>query len=204
MSITPDQLFSDAPATASARRYLSRGLPAVYREPEVWGGPDPFVVRWMAGLEEVLDPTVALIDNLAWHLDARLAPEEIVRMLLRWLGLFASAELPEMRARYVLERAERITRMRGTMDGIRLALETAFPELEFDITDGARFTEGDDPYTRPDVPEPPLLDVTWWDRDGRPPFDVDEQDLRAIIGIHLPVELPYSLRERTAWGADSP
>ena len=204
MSIAPDELYRNAPATASARRYLSRGLPAIYREPEVWGGPDPFAVRWMAGLEEVLDPTVALIDNLAWQLDARLAPEDIVRMLLRWLGLFASAELPEMRARYVLEQAERITQLRGTKDGIRLALETAYPELDFDITDGARFTEGDDPYTRPEVPEPPLLEVTWWDRDGRPPFDIDEADLRAIILIHLPVEVPYLLRERTAWGADAP
>ena len=202
MSIAPDQLFSDAPATASARRYLSRGLPAVYREPEVWGAPDPFVVRWMAGLEEVLDPTVALIDNLAWHLDARIAPEEIVRMLLRWLGLFASAKLPAMRARFVLEQAEAITRLRGTMDGLRLALSSAYPELEFDISDGARFTDGDDPYTRPEAPAP-LLKVIWWDRDGRPPYDVDEQDLRAIIRIHLPVEVPYELHERTP-GAGTP
>jgi phage tail-like protein len=186
-----------APPSASARHYLSRGLPAVYRDPEGPAAEDPFVVRWMGGLEEVLDPTVALIDNLAWHLHAGYAPEPIVRLLLGWLGLSAVAELPIDGARRVLHHAESVARRRGTRRGLEDVLTLAFPALDFDVLQSANFTEGDDPEERRLAPAP-FLSVRCTRKQvpaGAIALTPEEEarGVRALIEIRLPVGVPYIL-----------
>ena len=146
----------DAPASASARGYLTRTLPSVYTEDEgssfgPGSGPErqePFVVRWLSGLEQVLDPAVTLIDNLAWHADARTAPDDVVLAFVCWLGLDAAADLEPGVRRSLLRRTMAYGRARGTLAGLRELLGHAFPDIRFEVTQTAEATQGDDPHAR--------------------------------------------------------
>jgi phage tail-like protein len=231
--LTLEQL-EQAPPSASARAYLSRGLPAVYRDarrrgPSPDGGwraggadaagnrdgdGDALAVRWMRGLEQVLDPTVTLIDNLAWQLHPDLAPDDIVRVLLCWLGLGAAAELPIDGARRVLIRAEFVGRRRGTLRGLHEVLELGFPDLRFDLRQSATFTEGDDPLQVRIAPAPLL--VVHGTR--RPPVAAQQDEppqpdrsaftpaedrvIRELIEVRLPVHVPYVLHGPETDGVD--
>jgi len=55
------------PGSASGRSYLRTGLPAVYQT----GDRTDFGMRFLTALEMVLDPVVALLDNLPSHFDPR-------------------------------------------------------------------------------------------------------------------------------------
>jgi phage tail-like protein len=189
-SASPPLLLQPAPASATARGYLREGLPAVYLDLDDPRAGEPFAARWMTGLEEVLDPIVTLVDNLAWHLDPRLAPEPLVRMLLSWLGLIAAVDLPIDGARRVLMRAESVAARRGTLRGLREVLTLAFPDLEFELRQEARFTVGDDPAVCPDAP-PAELTVSYWRRDA--PADHSplapgvELAVDGLVDMRLPV-----------------
>lgn len=186
----------DAPASASARGYLTRTLPSVYTEDE---GPsfgpggagqrqEPFVVRWLSGLEQVLDPAVTLIDNLAWHADARTAPDDIILAFLCWLGLDAAADLdPDVR-RSLLRRAMAYGRMRGTLAGLRELLGHAFPGIRFELTQTAQATQGDDPQERVSAPAPRLT--------VRCPETLSaraESSLRRLVEESCPVHVRWTL-----------
>jgi phage tail-like protein len=186
----------DAPASASARGYLARTLPSVYTEDE---GPslgpgggrepqEPFVVRWLSGLEQVLDPAVTLIDNLAWHVDARTAPDDVVLALLYWLGFQAATELDPGIRRSLLRRAMAYGRMRGTLAGLRELLGHAFPEIRFEVTDTAQATQGDDPDARVPAP-PPQLTV----RCPAPLSARAESSLRRLVEESCPVHVRWTL-----------
>jgi phage tail-like protein len=69
------------PEVASAREYLRSGLPSIYRE------KDSFGMRFLYGLERVLDRHVAIIDSLGAYLSPQLAPPEMVDAIAGWLGL---------------------------------------------------------------------------------------------------------------------
>ena len=188
----------DAPASASARGYHTATLPAVYTESErpslaasVAHGPPPlpFVVRWLRGLEEVLDPTVTLLDNFAWHLDPRLTPDDVVRELLRWLGLEAATDLPPAARRSILRRAMAIGRRRGTLAGLRELLGHAFGGLGIEVSHSGRATQGADPRARP-VAAPPSLVV-------RCPVALtaeQEAALRSLIDYGCPAHVDWTLR----------
>jgi phage tail-like protein len=196
MSVAPPALLPTAPPSATAREYLRRGLPAVYLDVDDPRAGEPFASRWMGGLEEVLDPIVTLVDNLAWHLDPRLAPEPLVRMMLSWLGLIVAVDLPIDGARRVLMHAESVGARRGTLRGLFEVLTLAFPALEFDVRQDARFTVGDDPAACPDAPAPSLT-VSYRRRDA--PSDAsalaaaDELAIAELVEMRLPVGVPAVL-----------
>lgn len=187
----------DAPASASARGYLTATLPAVYTEGERPSlaalahhpTPEPFVVRWLRGLEEVLDPTVTLLDNLAWHLDTRLCPDDVVRELLGWLGLEAAADLEPGARRSVLRRAMALGRRRGTLAGLRELLGHAFGGLQIEVTHSGRATQGADPRARPQA-APPQLVV----RCPAPLSAGQEDALRSLIDYGCPAHVGWTLR----------
>jgi phage tail-like protein len=186
----------DAPVSASARGYLTNSLPAVFVDSErpslaiVPHGPppEPFVVRWLGGLEEVLDPVVTLIDNLAWHLDTRLCPDDLVRALLWWLGLEVAADLEPAVRRRMLHRAMALGRRRGTLAGLRELLGHAFGGLKIEVTHSGRATQGADPRERP-AAAPPRLVV-------RCPVALtveQEHALRSLIGYGCPAHVGWTL-----------
>jgi phage tail-like protein len=195
----------EAPASASARGYLTAGLPAVYREPQrpalaIAGQrppPPPFVVRWLGGIEEVLDPVVTLIDNLAWHLDVRLCPDDLVPALLCWLGLEAATGLEPDARRRVLRRAIALGRRRGTLAGLQELLGHAFAGLTIEVTHSGQATTGPDPRARP--PAVPARVVVHW------PVALtaaQEHALRRLVDYSCPAHAAWTLRIG-AGGADT-
>ncbi|HXB63715.1 MAG TPA: phage tail protein [Solirubrobacteraceae bacterium] len=138
------------PAPVSARAYLRTGLPAVYREGD-------FGMRFVGALEHLLDPVVALLDNLPAHFDPRHAPPDVLELLAAWLGQERDEfRLGEERRELVRGAAE-LLRLRGTRAGLELALELAFPGVPFRIEDGGGVSWSTEPDTPPPVGRPSFV-----------------------------------------------
>lgn len=115
------------PRSASQRAYLRDGLPAVYRESD-------FGMRFVQGLEELLDPVVCLLDALHDHIDPALAPDDLVELLAAWLGL-ETDDAPRTQHREILRLAPELSRLRGTRAGLALTLRLTFPDLGLHVYD---------------------------------------------------------------------
>jgi phage tail-like protein len=143
-----------APPTASARRYLRDGMPVVYRE-------NDFAMRFLHGLEEVLDPIVAFLDALHAHIDVRLAPPEFVTLVGEWLGVDPEGRWrallgqDEARRRALVGHATVIARRRGTGASLQLVLDLLFPDLGLRVRDFGRSTFSADPR------DPPAADASF-------------------------------------------
>jgi phage tail-like protein len=137
-----------APPTASARGYLRHALPAVYRE-------NDFAMRFLQGLEEVLDPIVAFLDALPAHLDLSLAPPEFVMLVGEWLGVDPEGRWQgllghdEVRRRELVGHATVIARRRGTAASLQLVLDLLFPDLGLRVRDFGRSTFSAEPRDAP-------------------------------------------------------
>jgi phage tail-like protein len=118
-----------APAVASEREYLRKGLPAVYQENDLG-------VRFVGSLEPLLDPIVALLDSLPAYVKADLAPEDVPSLLARWLGLEVDEAWPVERKRELVRRADELARGHGTKAGLELTLKIAFPNHPLRVEDG--------------------------------------------------------------------
>lgn len=149
----PDSANGTPPA-ASGRACLRGGLPAVYRDrtrvardrPGAAQAGEPFAMRFVAGLEDVLDPIVAMLDLLAAHLDVGCAPDDFVAMLGEWLGLELDAGVesdPERLLaahRRLVDQATEITRHRGTRKGLMRLLKLGFEDLALEVDDSGGVT----------------------------------------------------------------
>jgi phage tail-like protein len=122
-----------APAAVSGRRYLRDGLPGVYREGD-------FGMRLVRAFEELLDPLVAVLDNLPEHFDPAYAPRDVLDLLTGWLGLEHDEARSGEERRRIVRMAPELMRRRGTKAGVELALELAFPGVPFRVQDGGSVT----------------------------------------------------------------
>ena len=86
-----------APPAASARRYLRRGLPAIYQEGD-------FGMRFVGALETLLDPVVATLDNLPARFDTDLTDRRTLGLIAAWLGVELDESWPEDRQRELVKR----------------------------------------------------------------------------------------------------
>jgi phage tail-like protein len=134
------------PATASAREYLRGSLPAVYQEPPPGSDSEAFVLRFLESLELVLDPVVAVIDQLPAHFDIALAPPDVIALVGEWLGIELDAALPIGAHRRLLHRATEIARTRGTLFCVWLVLELSFYGLAFEVSEGGDSAVSTDPH----------------------------------------------------------
>jgi phage tail-like protein len=181
--VAPETGESPAPAPVSSRRYLRGGLPAVYQESD-------FAMRFVGAFERVLDPLVAVIDALPAHFDPELAPLDILELAIGWLGLEHNEAQPAAELRTLVGRAAELARLRGTYDGMALALKLNFPELPLRVEDGGgvRWSVGG----RLADPEPPAF-VVYCDE----PISKDKAAsvVRVIESIR-PAHVAYRLRVR--------
>lgn len=92
-------------------------LPAVYQE------EDPFIGRFTAGLDDVLAPVIATLDCLDAYVDPLLAPADFLGWLAGWVGVTVDEHVPEELHRQTIARAAELHRLRGTVRGLRTALE---------------------------------------------------------------------------------
>jgi phage tail-like protein len=96
---------------------LASLLPAVYQE------EDPFIGRFTAGLDDVLAPVIATLDCLDAYVDPMLAPEDFLGWLAEWVGVTVNENAPVSLHRSTVARAAELHRLRGTVRGLRTALE---------------------------------------------------------------------------------
>ena len=103
--------------------YSQRFLPAVYREDTT---PGPFIERWLANFESTLTGIEDRVVNLQALFDPRIVPAETLAWLAAWFDVAFDPEWDVGRQRLFVRRAMDFFRWRGTVHGLRLALELAF------------------------------------------------------------------------------
>jgi len=103
--------------------YPDRFLPAVYREDSTAG---PFLERWLANMESTLTQIEDRVVNLQALFDARTAPAETLAWLASWFEVAFDPAWDERRQRLFVRRAMDFFQWRGTVHGLRIALELAF------------------------------------------------------------------------------
>jgi phage tail-like protein len=103
------------------------GLPSPYRIaqflPSVYQEEDPFVLRFTAGLDDVLAPVLATLDNLDAYVDPDLTPEDFLGWLGSWVGAVVDDETPLALRRAAVGQAAALHRSRGTPGGLRALIE---------------------------------------------------------------------------------
>jgi phage tail-like protein len=171
----------ETPPVASSRAYLRAGLPAVYQESD-------FGMRFIGGLEGLLDPIVAILDALPAHFDPDHAPRDILNLLAAWLGVDLDESQELRHQREMVRRAADLGRARGTVRGLELALELAYPDVPLRIEDqgGVRWSLDQRP-----VEAPPPSFVVYCDK---PVAEEVQAGIARCIEQHKPVGTAYRLR----------
>ena len=169
------------PPVASSRAYLRSGLPAVYQESD-------FGMRFIGGLEELLDPIVAVLDALPAHFDPDHAPRDILSLLAAWLGVDLDESQEIRHQREMVRRAADLGRKRGTVAGLELALSLAFPNVPLRIEDqgGVRWSLDQHP-----IDAPPPSFIVYCDK---PVQEEVQAGIARCIEQHKPVGTSYRLR----------
>lgn len=119
------------PPSVSSRRYLRRNLPGIYADGD-------FGMRFLGALESVLDPLVAVLDNLPDHFDPLYAPRDVLDLIIGWLGLEHDEARSGEERRRIVRSAPELMRRRGTCEGLELALALAFQGFRSGSMMGAR------------------------------------------------------------------
>ncbi|HEY7467295.1 MAG TPA: phage tail protein [Dehalococcoidia bacterium] len=91
-------------------------LPAIY-----WD--DPFIGRFLRIFEDILSPLQTTVDNRSDQFDASLAPPTMLHFLATWVGADELGEFPEEQMRRLVKNAVLLHQLRGTKEGLRLALQ---------------------------------------------------------------------------------
>jgi phage tail-like protein len=93
---------------------------------------DPFVLRYVAGLDDVLAPVLVALDCLWAYFDPRLTPPDFLSWLAGWVGVAADQGWSHDRRRALVMQAAELYRWQGTAVGlsahIRLSTGTE-PEI---------------------------------------------------------------------------
>ncbi|MGB6014580.1 MAG: phage tail protein, partial [Nodosilinea sp.] len=120
-------------AYASRFSYLNQYLPALYQESRF--GPDAdepgtstpadFLERFLDNFEGILTPLEDRIGRADLLTDARTVPAESLDWLGSWVGVTFEPGYPVARRRRLLQAAPQIHRQRGTLNGLKQALDIA-------------------------------------------------------------------------------
>jgi phage tail-like protein len=101
-------------------------------------------MRFVGALEAVLDPVVAVIDALPAHFNPDHAPRDVLGLLAAWLGVEIDESQPISERRRLVRESAELSRRRGTVRGLELALELAFPKLPLRVEDNGGVTWGEE------------------------------------------------------------
>jgi phage tail-like protein len=174
---------SATPSVASRRAVLRAALPAVYQDSD-------FTMRFVGALEQVLDPITATLDGLHYYLQPEHAPRDVLVLLCAWLGIDTDETQPTQELRALVRHGARLGRTRGTVAGMQLALQLAFPRLSLRVEDeGAVRWPGSDAGT-----EGRQHFVVYCDD----PIPEDRQaEVARVIEREKPAHVTYKLRVRT-------
>jgi phage tail-like protein len=113
--------------------YINQYLPELYHE-NTFGSeadqigastPSDFLERFLSNFEGILTP---LEDQIAYSdllTDPRTTPTEALEWLGSWIGVVFDSSYPAQRRRNLLQQAPQLFRQRGTLPGLKLALDLA-------------------------------------------------------------------------------
>jgi phage tail-like protein len=175
----------ETPAVASGRAYLRGGLPAMYQDGD-------FGMRFVGALEAVLDPIVAVIDALPAHFNPDHAPRDVLNLLAAWLGIEVDESQPLPERRKLVRQSAELSRRRGTVRGLELALGLAFPKLPLRVEDNGGGTWGAD---KPARESSASAFVVYCDK---PIPETTQAAVARCIEQYKPVQCTYRLRVKAA------
>lgn len=155
---------------------IGEQLPALY-------AGDGFAQRFTAGLDTVLAPVFATLDNLPAYVDPRVTPADFLAWLASWVGAADDPQWPVEVRREAVVRAVELHRWRGTGRGLVEALNLALG-VHADVTDdgGARWSRTAGTELPPEPPAEIPVRV-WPGRAAR----VDVAGVHEIVQIMCPV-----------------
>lgn len=153
-------------------------LPALFAD-------DDFAQRFTAGLDTVLAPVFATLDNLPAYFRPRLAPADFLDWLAGWVAVDLDPAWPQEVRRAVVGRAMELHRWRGTRRGL-------VERLRLVLGAGAEIADGGGVSwsTAPGVALPPAGDgevvVRVWPLDGT---ELDAEQVQSVVRAGCPVHL---------------
>ncbi|MFD5657312.1 phage tail protein [Streptomyces hirsutus] len=160
-----------------SRYPIGEQLPALYAE-------DDFAQRFTGGLDTVLAPVFATLDNLPAYLDPRVTPADFLAWLASWVGAADDPQWPVERRREAVARAVELHRWRGTRRGLVEALRLAIGAHAEVTGDGGAVWSGTPGADLPPEPPAEVLVRVWPDREaGVDPARVHEI-VRAMCPVH--------------------
>ncbi|MEV1024948.1 phage tail protein [Streptomyces sp. NPDC050264] len=163
-----------------SRYPIGEQLPALYAE-------DDFAQRFTAGLDTVLAPVFATLDNLPAYLDPRVAPADFLAWLASWVGGADDPRRPLELRREATVRAMELHRGRGTARGLTEALRLVLG-VGADVVGGGGATWSRTAGAElPPAPDAEVLIRVWPDRTAR----VDADRVRELVRTLCPVHTAY-------------
>ncbi|MFW6720206.1 phage tail protein [Streptomyces sp. MAR4 CNY-716] len=160
----------------TSRHPIGEQLPALYAD-------DDFAQRFTAGLDTVLAPVFATLDNLPAYLDPWVTPADFLAWLASWVGAADDPQWPVALRRRAVHRAVELHRWRGTRRGLTEALHLALG-VHADVADGggSRWSATAGTELPPEPPAEVLVRV-WPGREAR----VDPARVHEIVRAMCPV-----------------
>ncbi len=165
---------------------LGAHLPAVYQE-------DAFAQALTAGLDDVLSPIFASLDNLGAYLDPDLAPDDFLAWLAGWVGTELDDAWPEERRRALVRRAVEIYRVRGTVDGLRAHMELVTGGRVEIVESGGVAWSAQSGADMPGQPEPRMTIRVYVDDVS----DIDTRALDRLVSASKPAHVIHALEIAT-------
>ncbi|MEV7603432.1 phage tail protein I [Kitasatospora sp. NPDC089797] len=153
-------------------------LPALFAE-------DDFAQRFTAGLDTVLAPVFATLDNLPAYFQPRLAPGDFLDWLASWVAVDVDPAWPDEVRRAVVGRAMELHRWRGTRRGLTERLRLVLG-AGAEITDGGGVSWASAPGHVPLPAHGGEVLVRVWPLGGAA---LDEDQVLAVVRAGCPVHL---------------
>lgn len=166
----------------AVRTRIGEMLPAMFHD-------DDLSQRWCDGLDDVIAPVPATLDNLWAYLDPTLAPPDFVMWLAGWVGLPIDQTWSEQRRRELVARAHRLYDYRGTAGGLTDLIEL-FSGVRPEIRDGGGVVWS----PTPDAAMPGTADAELVVRlEVADPDSVDESRLENMVEMNKPAHVVHRI-----------
>jgi phage tail-like protein len=157
---------------------------------------DDFLMRFLEIFQTVTDTVFHQIDTLPHMFDPAVAPDQMVRLMSRWLGLeLVDSSLDDALQRQIVMEYSQLLKWRGTRWGMQHMLEVITDD-EVTVEDsGGIYPEGEAPRAAPHVRI--AVQSTGW---------ATEEDLLVMVRTELPASVTFELRigDKLVWPVAAP
>lgn len=144
---------------------------------------DDFLVRFLSIFQTVSDTVLHQIDTLPHVFDPAVAPDPMVRLMSRWLGIeLVDSSLDDAIQREIVREYSKLLAWRGTRAGMQQMLEVITKGQVTVEDNGGVFPEGSAPRTAPHVRI--SVESTGW---------ATKEDLLIMIRTELPASVTFEL-----------